>query len=115
MTATASAAPAAKGTAEGPSFWRRLWHNLPAIVVMALAATIIVAVAVLPLRTWLDQRELRAETEAELQTVEREVAELDAQLELLQTDAEIERQARENFGLVFPGEESYRILPPADD
>ena len=32
-------------------------------------------------------------------------------MDLLQTDAEIERIARRDLGLVYPGEEAYAILP----
>jgi cell division protein FtsB len=55
-----------------------------------------------------------SDARADLARVESEVAELRADLELLQTDAEIERLAREDFDLVYPGEESYRIVPGDD-
>ena len=32
-------------------------------------------------------------------------------IERLQTDEEIERLAREQYNLVFPGEEAYAVLP----
>lgn len=85
---------------------------------MALAVTSIVVLAglaLLPVRTWLSQRETRAELSDDISRAQGQVAELDAQLTLLETDAEIERLARENFDLVFPGEESYRILPAPED
>lgn len=79
-----------------------------------VAGAIVVGVAVLPMRTWLEQREILEQTELEHQRIMSEVDQLEAQLELLQTDEEIERLGREHFDLVKPGEESYRVLPPSD-
>ena len=39
-------------------------------------------------------------------------AKLQAQVDALGTDAEIERIARSEYSLVFPGEETYAVLPP---
>ena len=78
---------------------------------MIIAVLIVAGLALVPVRTWLGQRTTIAEADAELTRTEGEIAELEARLALIQTDAEIERLARENFDLVFPGEESYRILP----
>lgn len=84
----------------------------PIVVVVALAFAVLAGLAVLPARTWLSQRENMNEARAELEEVQAEVAVLEAELELLQTDEEVERLAREHFDLVYPGEESYRIVPP---
>ena len=89
-----------------------LRHHLPLMAMLMIAGVIVVGVAVLPMRTWFQQRELISETEVEQQEILSEVARLEAELELLQTDGEVERLGRENFDLVEPGEESYRILPP---
>ncbi len=96
-----------------PSLGEAMRHHLPMAAMLMVAGAIVVGVAVLPMRTWFQQRELLEQTEMEHQEIMSEVDQLDAQLELLQTDAEIERLGRENFDLVKPGEESYRILPPA--
>jgi hypothetical protein len=98
----------------GQGLARRVWHNLPVVAVACLSIAVIAGVAVLPLRTWVHQRELTTETETELRDLESLVAELEANYQRLQTDEEIERLGRENFDLVFPGEESYRILPAPD-
>lgn len=89
-----------------------LRHHVPLMAMLMIAGVIVVGVAVLPMRTWFQQRELISETEVEQQEILSEVARLEAELELLQTDGEVERLGRENFDLVKPGEESYRILPP---
>jgi hypothetical protein len=50
--------------------------------------------------------------EVRLRVLSAENAKLDQRRQQLQTDAEIERLAREQYGLVKPGEEAYAILPP---
>lgn len=97
-----------------PSLSEALRHHLPMAVLMVVSGAIVVGVAVLPMRTWFQQRELLEQTEMEHQQITSEVDQLEGELELLQTDEEIERLGRENFDLVKPGEESYRILPPSD-
>ncbi|MEM7275143.1 MAG: septum formation initiator family protein [Actinomycetota bacterium] len=83
---------------------------LPVLVVAALAALVLAGLAVLPAKTWFSQRQKMAEAEAEVARLEAETADLEAELRLLATDEEIERRARRDFDLVFPGEESYRIV-----
>ncbi len=75
-------------------------------------AVIIGGLALLPARTWTTQREATEQTESDITFTRQEIAELEARLRVLETDSEVERVAREDFDLVFPGEESYRILPP---
>ena len=76
-----------------------------------LAAAVLVGLAIVPVRTWLAQQKKMDEARVEVARIEAEVADLEYRLEQLQTDAEIERRARQDFDLVYPGEESYRILP----
>ena len=66
---------------------------------------------VLPVRNWVDQRADIGQLEAELEQVQSSNAALQEEISLLETDAEIERIARRDFGLVYPGEEAYAILP----
>lgn len=80
-------------------------------VVATLVGIGVLFVAVFPTRTWLaQQRELEA-TERRLAVLTDENAELAALVQRLNTDAEIERLAREQYNLVRPGEEAYAILP----
>lgn len=83
----------------------------PVAVVLALAVVVLAGLAVLPARTWWTQRQSLNQSRAELAQVEQDVADLKARQELLQTDAEVERLARQDYDLVFPGEESYRLVP----
>jgi hypothetical protein len=65
----------------------------------------------LPARALVQQRaDLRA-TETRLRVLSAEDQRLTVQIAQLHTDAEIERLARQQYGLVFPGEEAYAILP----
>jgi len=101
--------------ARDPVVSDRARELVPIVGVVGLAVAVLAGLAVLPARTWLTQRDNMNDARAELQQIEAELAVLEAELELLQTDAELERQARANFDLVYPGEESYRIVPPEDD
>ncbi|MFW2383095.1 MAG: FtsB family cell division protein [Acidimicrobiales bacterium] len=72
---------------------------------------LIVALAVLPARTWWSQHQSLRSMEERRAELLYERAQLEARLEILETDSEIVRLARANYDLVFPGEESFRILP----
>ncbi len=64
-----------------------------------------------PARTWFDQRqEIAAARERNL-VLDEQSRELRARVATLRTDDEIERIAREEYGLVKPGEEAFGILP----
>ncbi len=91
----------------------RTWG--PVGIGVLLGLVVIGGLAVLPARTWMTQRAATSEAETQLSQIDGRIAELEAQLTLLQTDSEVERMARENFDLVYPGEESYRILPAPTD
>jgi cell division protein FtsB len=51
------------------------------------------------------------QAEERLDVIRRETAELQRDTKRLQGDAEVERIAREQYGLVRPGETSYVIVP----
>lgn len=79
-----------------------------------LAVVVLGGLAVLPARTWISQRQQTKNAETEIARLDAEATELNRQLDLLETDAEMEQRARRDFDLVYPGEESYRILPPEE-
>jgi cell division protein FtsB len=66
---------------------------------------------VYPTRTFLDQRDETNKARAQLELLRAENARLARESKRLSTDSEIERLAREKYGLVKPGERSYVILP----
>ena len=71
----------------------------------------LLAVAVFPTQTYLDQRRATSESDQRLAVLRDQNAAYEARLERLQTAEEIERLAREQYNLVFPGEEAYAVLP----
>lgn len=85
---------------------RLVWPVVAALLVIgALFLTMF------PTRTWLDQRNAIAASTAELEELDAELAELDARLDALDSPEEIELLAREEYGMVRPGEEAYSLLP----
>ena len=82
---------------------------LPLLIALVLFAGLVVFV--FPTGTWLDQRAEAKELEESLVQLTAEQAELRDEISRMRTPAEIERIARRDFGLVFPGEEAYALLP----
>jgi cell division protein FtsB len=83
----------------------------PILFVVVLALMVLAGLGVLPAKTWFSQRSKMQAAEAELARIEAESADLERRFERLGTDEEIELRARRDFDLVYPGEESYRIVP----
>jgi cell division protein FtsB len=70
---------------------------------------------VFPTRTYMNQRSATDAAEARLAELQASNEQRQQRVDVLMTDAEIERIAREQYGLARPGEEVYRILPPPED
>jgi cell division protein FtsB len=85
---------------------RAIW---PILVTGLLVAALFVFV--FPTRTYLAQRAETQRTEHQLQVLQEQNEALSARVSALDTDAEIERIAREQFDLVRPGEQAFAILP----
>jgi cell division protein FtsL len=107
----AGATPAALGPRIGlsPHVRRLLWFALLGILVLA-----VMAIAVFPTRQYLEQRSEAAGRRATLEQLQAENAKLQAEVDALSTDAEIERIARSEYSFVYPGEETYAVLPAPD-
>ena len=82
------------------------------LVVASIALAAAVFLFILPTRTYLAQRHSLSAAETRLRVFGDQNAQLAASATRLQTDAEIERVARENYGLVKPGEKAYLMVPP---
>jgi cell division protein FtsB len=84
-------------------------------LVWALAGSVLFVGALflfaLPARTWIGQRHSLDAAARRVRVLSAENARLQQEQKLLQTDAEIERIARQQYGLVKPGEQAYAILP----
>ena len=107
MTAASRPTPGRFRVPQGLARWAR-----PLLLATFATATIaVLADYVFPTRTWLDQREALAETSAELSELRAEREALQARIDQLDSDAEIEAIARSEYGLVLPGEEAYAVHP----
>ncbi len=87
---------------------RAAWPLIVSVVIVGL-----LFLTVFPARSYVSQRHQVATASARLQALTARNAQLSSQVAALDTDAEIERLARENYNLVKPGEEAYAILPGA--
>lgn len=70
------------------------------------------AVGLFPTQTFLDQRSDTAEAEQRLAVLRAQNEAFEERIERLGADEEIERLAREQYNLAYPGEEAYAVLPP---
>jgi cell division protein FtsB len=99
--------PASSDVDDGRGTGRRIFR----VFVCSVVAIGIVFTFVNPTRQWLDQRNSIAVAHERVGVLDEKSAELSARAAQLRTDAEIERLAREQYGLVKPGEQAYAILP----
>ena len=89
---------------------RAFWPILVSVVFVG-----VLFAGVFPTRTYLAQRTSTAHAEKQLEVLGQQNDELERRAKELQSDAEIERLAREQYNLVKPGEEAYAILPGPQD
>jgi cell division protein FtsB len=102
--------PAARRPAGGAPPGVRRRRFLPA----ALLGVVLVGllfVFVYPTRTFLDERRATSRAQTQLALLQAENKKLAGESKLLNSDAEIERLARERYGLVKPGEQAFVIVP----
>lgn len=85
---------------------RAVWPILGSVVFVG-----ILFAGVFPTRTYLSQRASISRAEKQLEVLGEQNEQLKRRAAELQTDAEIERLAREQHNLVRPGEEAYAVLP----
>lgn len=64
-----------------------------------------------PARTWYDQRQAIVAARERTAVLDEQSRQLQRRIDQVGTDAEVERIAREQYGLVKPGEEAFGILP----
>ena len=86
--------------------------RIPVIVAVAVVVATLVAF-VLPTRTILAQRHRVAVTSKDVRILEDQNEALSAEAARLRSKAEIERRARREFNMVYPGERVFRVLPGA--
>ena len=82
------------------------------LAVVMLSALALTVSGVFPFRQLIDQRGAVEESREQLAALEDENRKLEEDITALGTDAEIERVARDQYGLVRPGETGYVIVSP---
>lgn len=90
----------------------RQHRRSPWVALVLVLALVITLAGIFPFRQIIAQHRQVDLTEAKLAALDEENERLANHVDLLQTDAEIERQAREQFGLVRKGEVAYTISSP---
>ena len=83
------------------------------VSVALLVAIGLLFVVVFPVSAWLDQRASLDQSEHRLEVLKRERLRLDRVAARLKSPSEIERIARERYGMVKPGEQAYAAVPGA--
>jgi cell division protein FtsL len=84
-----------------------------ATVLLCLTVVAMLFAFVYPTSTFLQQRSELGAAHTRLARLESETRRLEAESKKLQGDAEVERLAREQYGLVRPGETPYVLVPEA--
>ena len=81
------------------------------LLLLGLALVAVLFAFVYPTRTYLNQRRELNEAQERLEVLKENTLALEHDSERLQSDAEVERRAREDYGLVRPGETPYVLVP----
>lgn len=102
---------AASGAARAGKRRRPAGPRILGLLLVSVVVAALMFLFVLPGRTYLAQRQSLASAQTRVKVLSDENASLRQQAAKLQTDAEIERLARQQYGLVKPGEQAFAILP----
>ncbi len=87
----------------------------PVIAVLLLVALAITLAGIFPFRQMIAQQRRVENTEAKLEALLAENTRLEGNIASLESASDLERIAREQYGLVRPGETGYTIDPPEPD
>ena len=92
---------------------RRVAMDRPArISVASLVFVAMMFLFVFPTRSYLAQQRQVRTARHSVEVLRAQNAQLAREAKRLQTPAEIERLARSQFNMVFPGEQAYNVVPP---
>ncbi len=93
------------------TFISRFLAKRKLLLFFALGVTLVaVGILYVPYRSYNEKQLQLTNVEKTLNEMKAANAATQENIDTLQTDAEVERLARQNFGLVRNGEESYRVL-----
>jgi cell division protein FtsB len=101
-------------TARRPDPAARRWAAPAAsvrVALVGLAAVAILFLFVFPSQSLLAQRNEVRNAEHDVQVLREENAKLEEEAARLQTVSEIERLAREQYHMVYPGEKAFTVVP----
>jgi cell division protein FtsB len=90
---------------------RPRWVLFGGAFILVIGATIIAALFILPVQTWMDQDVDLARRQAELDELQKVNGQLAGEVDRLQTDDGIREAAREEIGFVEAGDQRSTILP----
>lgn len=94
---------------------RKPWGRFIIMVALITAVVSIIAFyGITPYQAWQEQQDTVGEVRGQLQEVSEQNIRLQAEIDRLSSYEEIERVARRDYGLVYPGEQAYVVLPPAE-
>src|SRR5689334_7483217 len=96
-------------------FFGRLFRSLVFPVLAAGVVAAVVLLGMFPARAYVDQKQDIVDSQARLDDLVADNKRKEEELARLNTDAEVERVAREQLRLVKPGEEVYHIMPAPQD
>ncbi len=87
----------------------------PVVAVLLLVALAITLAGIFPFRQMIAQQRRVENTQAKLEALLTENDRLEGEVASLESASDLERIAREQYGLVRPGETGYTIDPPAPE
>ena len=83
------------------------------IAIMSLVVVAILFLFIFPTRSFLSQRSQVSQARHDLAALRAQNARLAREAARLQTPAEIEKIAREQYFMTFPGERAFAVIPAA--
>jgi cell division protein FtsB len=83
----------------------------PRAAILAVAITALLIYLVVPLRTYLAQRDQLSQLQRQTQILEQQKIKLERQVQMLKDPAYLERLARECLGMVKKGEIGFIVVP----
>lgn len=87
----------------------------PQVIAAVLVLGVLGAMLIEPTRQLMEQKERLSQSAAQLGGLESTNAKLERRIDRLQDPDFIEQKAREQAGLVRPGETLYVVVPPSED
>ncbi|MGQ0825580.1 MAG: FtsB family cell division protein [Actinomycetota bacterium] len=89
----------------------RSWGGPARVAIAALAIVAILFLFVFPTRSFLSQRAAIDDARHDLDVLRTQNERLEEEAARLQTPSEIEREAREQFHMVYPRERAFAVTP----